>query len=41
MAVCDDCFEEFVHPLVHESMEKNDRFWEEIGPHDHWDWEGL
>ena len=24
MALCDDCFEDFVHPLSHELMEKND-----------------
>ena len=26
MAVCDDCFEEFIHPLVHESQDKNEKF---------------
>lgn len=39
MATCDDCFEEFLHPLIHESMEKNDRFWDVHGKYarSHWD----
>ncbi len=39
MAVCDDCFGEFLHPLVHESQEKNDRFREKYGEFARWDWD--
>lgn len=39
MAVCDDCFREFLHPLVHELMEKNKRFEEAYGNHARWDWD--
>ena len=39
MAICDDCFEEFLHPLVHESMEKNERFRKKFGLHARWDWD--
>ena len=39
MAACDDCFEEFAHPLVHESQEKNDRFRVKYGQHARWDWD--
>ncbi len=39
MAICDDCFQEFLHPLVHESMEKNNRFREKYGQHERWDWD--
>jgi hypothetical protein len=39
MAACDDCFQEFVHPLVHESQEKNDRFREKYGRYARWDWD--
>ncbi len=39
MAVCDDCFQEFLHPLVHEAIEKNQRFDEKYGDHDRWDWD--
>ena len=39
MSVCDDCFNEFVHPLFHELMGKNERFEEQYGPHARWDWD--
>jgi Family of unknown function (DUF6882) len=39
MALCDDCFEEFAHPLVHELMDKNRRFREKYGNHARWDWD--
>lgn len=39
MAICDNCFQEFVHPLVHESQEKNERFRERYGLHARWDWD--
>jgi hypothetical protein len=39
MTVCDDCFWKFLHPLVHESMEKNERFEEKYGQHERWDWD--
>jgi hypothetical protein len=38
MTVCDDCFNEFLHPLVHELAIKNDRFNERYGHYDRWDW---
>jgi len=39
MALCDDCFEDFVHPLSHELMEKNNRFREQYGMFAQWDWD--
>ena len=39
MALCDGCFEEFVHPLCHDLREKNDRFFEAYGRHKRWDWD--
>jgi hypothetical protein len=39
MAICDDCFEEFLHPLVHEAMEKNNQFQEKYGLHARWNWD--
>ena len=39
MTLCDDCFEDFVHPLWHELKEKNDRFVERYGKHQRWDWD--
>ncbi|MGB6720667.1 MAG: DUF6882 domain-containing protein [Terracidiphilus sp.] len=39
MAVCDDCFREFLHPIVHQSMERNSRFREHYGEFDRWDWD--
>lgn len=39
MATCDDGFDEFVHPLVHASMEKNQRFRDEYGNSARWDWD--
>jgi hypothetical protein len=39
MALCDDCFEDFVHPLWHELEEKNDRYFKQYGRHQRWDWD--
>ena len=39
MAICGDCFREFLHPLVHESMNKNQRFRKQYGIFDRWDWD--
>jgi hypothetical protein len=39
MALCDDCFEDFVHPLCHELLEKNNRIREQYGDHARWDWD--
>ncbi|MGB7987551.1 MAG: DUF6882 domain-containing protein [Terracidiphilus sp.] len=39
MALCDDCFQEFLHPLVHELMDKNKRFEDQFGGRAHWDWD--
>lgn len=39
MAVCDDCFQEFLHPLIHQAMEKNERFDQRYGSFDRWDWD--
>ena len=39
MTICDDCFQKFLHPLVHESMGKNDRFSEKYGERERWDWD--
>jgi hypothetical protein len=39
VTVCDDCFKEFVHPLVHELMNKNNQFRELYGIHARWDWD--
>jgi hypothetical protein len=39
MAVCDECFQKFLHPLIHESMEKNNRLREKHGQHERWDWD--
>jgi hypothetical protein len=39
MAACDDCFEEFVHPLIHAGMDKNDAFERQYGHHERWDWD--
>ncbi len=39
MALCDDCFEDFVHPLWHELKEKNDQFFQQYGKHKRWDWD--
>jgi hypothetical protein len=37
VTVCDDCFWEFVHPLFHELMDKNERFEEQYGSHAQYD----
>lgn len=39
MAICDDCFQEFLHPLIHELMDKNEAFNERNGPYARWDWD--
>jgi hypothetical protein len=39
MALCDECFEDFVHPLTHEAIEKNKRFQVRYGRHARWDWD--
>ena len=39
MAACDDCFHEFVHPLIHAGMEKNELIERTYGRHAHWDWD--
>jgi hypothetical protein len=39
MTVCGDCFEDFVHPLFHELMAKNEDLEKCYGPHEHWDWD--
>jgi len=39
VTICGDCFQEFLHPLVHESIEKNNRFREKYGQHERWDWD--
>ena len=39
MAACDDCFDEFMHPLIHEGMEKNQAFENKFGSHARWDWD--
>lgn len=39
MAICDDCFNEFLHPLVHELMDKNERIRECYGVHARYDWD--
>jgi hypothetical protein len=41
MALCDDCFQDIVHPLFHELMEKNDLFLKRYGRHAHWDWDDV
>ena len=41
MVICDDCFEEFVHPIFHELMEKNERFKEVYGGRARWDWDDV
>jgi hypothetical protein len=39
MTVCDDRFQEFVHPIVHESIDKNRLFEEKYGIYVRWDWD--
>jgi hypothetical protein len=39
MAACDDCFDDFVHPLTHEARENNRRFREKYGQYARWDWD--
>ncbi|MGA9672601.1 MAG: DUF6882 domain-containing protein [Terracidiphilus sp.] len=41
MTACDDCFQEFAHPIVHELMDKNERFREKYGNHARWDWDDI
>src|ERR1035441_2396587 len=39
MTACDDSFGEFVHPLFHELMGKNEEFEERYGPFLTWAWD--
>jgi hypothetical protein len=39
MAKCDVCFEDFVHPLIHAGMDKNEAFFQKYGRHKRWDWD--
>jgi uncharacterized protein DUF6882 len=39
MTACDQCFRDFLHPLVHASIDKNERFKERYGNHPRWDWD--
>jgi len=39
VAICDECFEDFAHPIIHELMEKNRRFDEVYGGRERWDWD--
>jgi hypothetical protein len=39
MGICNDCFSEFVHPLVHAGMEKNNAFFLKYGKRARWDWD--
>ncbi len=39
MSVPDDNFEDFLHELVHESMDKNELFWNRHGRYKRWDWD--
>jgi hypothetical protein len=39
MTSCDDLFDEFVHPLVHKGMDKNEAFERQYGRHARWDWD--
>jgi len=39
MTTCGDCFNEFVHPLIHVGREKNDAFFSKYGKRKRWDWD--
>jgi len=39
--VCDDCFREYLHPIVHELMDKNEQFFNRYGRHGRWDWDDV
>jgi hypothetical protein len=41
MTICEDCFDDFVHPLIHAGMEKNDAFFLKYGRHARWDWDNI
>jgi hypothetical protein len=41
MTLCNDCFEDFVHPLIHAGMAKNEAFFEKFGRHERWDWDDV
>jgi hypothetical protein len=41
MAACEDCFREFLHPLVHQLMDKNKQFKDRYGTHARWDWDDV
>jgi hypothetical protein len=39
MPTCNQNFGEFLHTLVHESIDKNERFRQRYGTHKRWDWD--
>ena len=39
MSNSNENFEEFLHKLVHESIDKNERFRQRYGRHKRWDWD--
>lgn len=39
MTLRDESFSEFIHPLLHTLMDKNRRFQEHYGLHEHWEWD--
>jgi hypothetical protein len=39
MTSCDDCFQDFLHPIVHDAIDKNNRFKEKYGQFERWDWD--
>lgn len=39
MTVCNECFEDFLHPIIHELMSKNKKFDQQYGKHKRWDWD--
>ena len=41
MTLCNHSFEDFVHPLIHAGMAKNEAFFEKYGRHARWDWDDV
>jgi hypothetical protein len=39
MPKSNESFEDFLHPLVHKLMDKNERFNKQYGKHKRWDWD--
>jgi hypothetical protein len=39
MPLCDQRFDDFLHPLIHEAIHKNARNEERYGKHNRWDWD--